>query len=127
MTRIVVVGAGLGGLATALFSARRGHEVVLLERDAAPPEGTADDDFERWDRPGVPQARQSHNFLGLGCAVLSSEAPDVVEALLERGAMPTDVSVAGRVLIPTAMSSACCAVAWSSKPWCGGPSPASRA
>lgn len=96
MTRIVVVGGGLGGLATALFSARRGHEVVLLERDAAPPEGTADDDFERWDRPGVPQARQSHNFLGLGCAVLSSEAPDVVEALLERGAMRTDVSVAGR-------------------------------
>ena len=96
MTRIVVVGGGLGGLATALFSARRGHEVVLLERDAAPPEGTADDDFERWDRPGVPQARQSHNFLGLGCAVLSAEAPDVVDALLERGAMRTDVSVAGR-------------------------------
>ena len=96
MTRIVVIGGGLGGLAAALFSARRGHEVVLLERDEGPPEGTADDDFRQWDRPGVPQARQSHNFLGLGCAVLATEAPDVVDALLERGAMRTDVSVAGR-------------------------------
>jgi 2-polyprenyl-6-methoxyphenol hydroxylase-like FAD-dependent oxidoreductase len=102
MTKIVVVGGGLGGLAAALFSARRGHEVVLLERDEGPPEGTADDDFERWDRPGVPQARQSHNFLGLSCAVLSAEAPDVVEALLDRGAMRTDVSVAGRGADPDA-------------------------
>jgi phytoene dehydrogenase-like protein len=46
MTRIVVIGGGLGGLAAALFSARHGHEVVLLERDAGPPEGTADDDFD---------------------------------------------------------------------------------
>ena len=68
----------------------------------APPEGTADDDFERWDRPGVPQARQSHNFLGLSCAVLSAEAPDVVEALLDRGAMRTDVSVSGRGADPDA-------------------------
>jgi len=102
MTKIVVVGGGLGGLAAALFSARRGHEVVLLERDQGPPEGTADDDFERWERPGVPQARQSHNFLGLSCAVLSAEAPDVIEALLERGAMRTDVSVGGRGADPDA-------------------------
>jgi len=99
---MVVVGGGLGGLAAALFSARRGHEVVLLERDAAPPEGSAEEDFRDWPRPGVPQARQSHNFLGLGCRVLSTEAPDVVDALLDRGAMRSDVAVAGRGADPDA-------------------------
>ena len=29
MSRVVVVGAGLGGLASALFLARRGHDVAL--------------------------------------------------------------------------------------------------
>jgi 2-polyprenyl-6-methoxyphenol hydroxylase-like FAD-dependent oxidoreductase len=95
MARIVIVGGGPGGLATAIFSARRGHEVVVIERDSPPPSGSAEDDFLSWARPGVPQARHSHNFLGRACVTLADEAPDVVAALIERGAMKTRVGVAG--------------------------------
>lgn len=95
MASIVVVGGGLGGLATALFGARRGHEVVVLERDPPPPDGSADDDVARWSRPGVPHARQSHNFLARACEILEQEAPDVVRALVDRGAVPVPVEVAG--------------------------------
>ena len=96
MTRIVVVGAGLGGLATALFAARRGHEVIVLERDGQLPPGGVEEDFGDWHRPGVPQARQPHRFLGLAYKVLAEEAPDVVERLLARGVLRADLSVMGR-------------------------------
>jgi glycine/D-amino acid oxidase-like deaminating enzyme len=32
MSELVVVGGGIGGLSTALSSARRGHRVMVLER-----------------------------------------------------------------------------------------------
>jgi len=35
MSNIVVLGAGLNGLATAMLLARDGHEVTILERDPA--------------------------------------------------------------------------------------------
>ena len=37
MAQILVLGAGLGGLSTAMLLARDGHEVTVLERDPAPP------------------------------------------------------------------------------------------
>jgi glycine/D-amino acid oxidase-like deaminating enzyme len=39
MPRILVLGAGVCGLASALMLARDGHEVTVLERDGAPPPG----------------------------------------------------------------------------------------
>jgi 2-polyprenyl-6-methoxyphenol hydroxylase-like FAD-dependent oxidoreductase len=96
MSRVVVVGAGLGGLAGAVFLARRGHEVVVLERDEQSPSGVAEQDFGGWRRPGVPQARLPHRFLGLACKVLTDEAPDVIEQLLARGVLRADLSVGGR-------------------------------
>ncbi len=92
---LVVIGGGPGGLATALFAARRGLQVVLIERDGDPPDGSAEVDFDDWRRPGVPQSRQSHVLLGRGCRVLAREAPDVMDALLARGVLQVPVGFRG--------------------------------
>ncbi|MFA1549883.1 NAD(P)/FAD-dependent oxidoreductase [Actinomadura chokoriensis] len=87
MAEIVLIGAGMGGLAAALFCARRGHTVTVIERDGRPkPDATADEDFTSWERGGVPHARQGHNFLGLSTRIMRSEAPDVLDAVAARGA-----------------------------------------
>ena len=85
MTRVVVAGAGFAGLAAALFLARRGQIVTLVERDGAPSDGTPSDDVNRWLHPGVSQARQSHALLGRARRVLADETPDVLASLLARG------------------------------------------
>jgi 2-polyprenyl-6-methoxyphenol hydroxylase-like FAD-dependent oxidoreductase len=77
MARLIVVGAGPAGLGAALFSARRGHSVILVERDADGPSADADACFDKWNRRGVGQIRQGHLFLALSCRVLLEEAPQV--------------------------------------------------
>ncbi|MFC8664163.1 NAD(P)-binding protein [Streptomyces sp. NPDC057199] len=42
MARIVVLGAALGGLQTALLLAQDGHQVTVLERDPQPPPSDAE-------------------------------------------------------------------------------------
>ncbi|MGW5531558.1 NAD(P)/FAD-dependent oxidoreductase [Streptomyces xanthochromogenes] len=88
MTDVIVIGGGLAGSAAALFAARRGHRVTVLESGEPPPDGSPDDDVLRWRRPEVPHARQGHAFLALATKVLSEEAPDVLTALAGRGAVP---------------------------------------
>ncbi len=90
MARAVVVGGGIGGMATALFAARRGHEVTVIDRDPPPPVGTADD-IAAWDRPGVAQAGHSHYFLARSTRVLREEAPDVLDAMARVGIAPSEV------------------------------------
>jgi len=81
MLSTVILGAGPAGAATALFLARRGHDVTILDRDPQPVE------MEQWKRSRVPHARQGHSFLALGTQVLGQEAPDLVERLLAAGAL----------------------------------------
>lgn len=83
--RLVVVGGGIAGLATALACARDGHEVVILERDDTPMPPDPDAAF-RWQRTGAPQVRHSHAFLARLRNHLRDEAPDVLEALFAAGA-----------------------------------------
>ena len=83
--RVVVVGAGVGGLATALTLGRAGHEVVVVERDDTPMPASADEAFE-WDRRGAPQVRHSHAFLARLRNLLLAHHPDVHAALLAAGA-----------------------------------------
>ncbi|MEV8456331.1 FAD-dependent oxidoreductase [Streptomyces sp. NPDC052095] len=86
MTRVAIVGGGMGGLAAALFLGRRGHRVTLFERDGHRPGHDLDRDFFHWNRPGVPHAVQPHGLLAPVRTVLRAEAPDVYRAALRRGA-----------------------------------------
>src|SRR6185437_282003 len=82
--RTIVVGAGPTGLFTAITLARRGHQVVLVDRDQGPPR------HGRWDRKGVMQFHHAHTFRGPVVAALRSDMPDVLEDLEDVGATIVD-------------------------------------
>lgn len=87
IARIVIAGAGVVGLGAALLLCRDDHEVTVLERDAeAPPHGT-EEIWESWQRKGVNQFRLPHFFLARYRNLLSTELPDVAEALAAAGAI----------------------------------------
>ena len=83
--KIVVIGAGFCGLASALALARSDHEVTVVERDATLPPA---DPFTatQWERPGIPHFLQPHAFLARGVKELRQNASDVYGSLLEAGA-----------------------------------------
>lgn len=89
MARIIVVGAGIGGLGVALCAGRSGHEVVLVERDDTPLPENPHSAFD-WDRRGAPQVRHSHAFLARLRNLLRDRHPDVLDALHSAGATPMD-------------------------------------
>lgn len=86
MARIVVCGAGVVGMTTAMMLAKDGHDVTVLERDAAPPPdpGSA---WEGWERRGVGQFRLPHFLLPGFRKVMDAELPEVVAALDAAGAL----------------------------------------
>jgi 2-polyprenyl-6-methoxyphenol hydroxylase-like FAD-dependent oxidoreductase len=86
MARVAVMGGGLSGLGTALMLGRRGHSVVLFEREPRLAGEELDRDFFGWSRPRVPQAVQPHSLLAPVRTVLRAEAPDVHADMLRRGA-----------------------------------------
>ena len=83
--KIVVVGAGIAGLGSALALARDGHSVTVLERDATPMPASADEAF-LWARRGAPQVRHSHAMLARLRNLLRDRCPEVLQALLDAGA-----------------------------------------
>lgn len=92
MGRFVIVGAGIGGLVTALMLGRAGHEVVVCERDASPVPADADEMWSAWSRPGTPQARLGHTFLAGFRRMLQERLPDAVEGALGLGAQRWDLA-----------------------------------
>lgn len=95
MVSVTVMGGGLGGLAFALQAARRGHQVTLLEHDGAPGPGPYNGIATTWPRPGVPHFRQPHHYLARAVRVLQEELPDVLAAVLARGAKQDAVDEPG--------------------------------
>ncbi len=72
------MGGGVCGLASGVLLARDGHEVTVLERDAAPVPESVEEAWEEWRREGVIQFRQAHYLLPAGRAVLEQALPDAV-------------------------------------------------
>lgn len=87
MAKIVVLGAGVVGLGTAMLLADDGHDVVVLERDAAEPAALPETAWSEWERKGVNQFRLPHIFLARYRAILEAELPRVATALLDAGAL----------------------------------------
>ena len=98
MTRIVVIGAGICGLAAGLLLRRDGHEVTVLERDPEPAPASVEDAWETWPRDGVTQFHQPHYLQSRGRIMLEDELPDVVAALDAVGGLRFD---ALRVMPPS--------------------------
>jgi 2-polyprenyl-6-methoxyphenol hydroxylase-like FAD-dependent oxidoreductase len=80
--RIVVVGAGPVGSFAGLLLARRGHTVVLVDRDPGP---RGD---QPWKRRGVMQFNLPHAFRPQVVQAIRAEAPELWSALLLAGAVP---------------------------------------
>ena len=83
--RVVVVGAGPVGLATAMLLARDGYEVTVFEKDAQAPPATAEAAWERWERTGVAQFRGPHFMLPRFRHVLDAEFPVVRNQIVASG------------------------------------------
>lgn len=83
--RIAVIGAGMAGLWTALALAPTGREVILLDRDPAPPEGGPDEAFADWTRRGVGHLRHSHAFLARMSLLIRDHHPELLAKLMAAG------------------------------------------
>jgi 2-polyprenyl-6-methoxyphenol hydroxylase-like FAD-dependent oxidoreductase len=91
MAEIVVLGAGLCGLASAALLAEDGHDVVVLERDRTALPASSLEAWQDWSRHGVAQFRAPHLLLPGGRAVLESQLPAVRDALAQAGGLTYDL------------------------------------
>ena len=83
--RILVIGAGMAGLFSALALAAPGRRVAVLERDPPAPTGGADEAFADWNRRGVGHLRHSHAFLARLRQLVQDHHPALLEELLAAG------------------------------------------
>jgi len=91
MPKVIVLGAGVCGLAAGMLLAGDGHQVTIVERDSTPPPDTPQQAWECWTRSGVNQFRQAHFLLPAGRAILDQELPQVARALAVAGAARVDL------------------------------------
>ena len=77
--RILVAGSGPAGLMVGATLARRGHEVICVDRDPGP-------DGDEWHRRGVMQFTHAHNFRPQVAQFLQAQWPEAHDAWLALGA-----------------------------------------
>lgn len=83
--RVLIIGAGIAGLCSALALAPTGRDIVILERDPPPPGKDPDLAFADWNRRGVGHLRHSHAFLARLRMVFRKEHPDLLAELKRAG------------------------------------------
>src|ERR1700760_3675169 len=81
---IVVIGAGLTGMAIALMLAKQNLPVVILERDPRDAFGRSEEHPAR--RVGAPHTNRPHTLLAGGRDVLVRSLPEVARAVYTLGA-----------------------------------------
>ncbi|GAB2858770.1 hypothetical protein GCM10027176_71600 [Actinoallomurus bryophytorum] len=86
MSRAIIIGGSIAGLAGALALSEIGYDVEILERDPSPPPESTEEAHDGWPRPTVPQATHSHAFASLGVNLLRERTPDIYAALVAAGA-----------------------------------------
>ncbi len=87
--RIAIIGSGPTGLMLGAALARRGHDVVSVDRDPGPaPDGT-------WQRKGVMQFEHAHGFRGQVSDYLADEWPEALEVWTGLSAEPVIMDVPG--------------------------------
>ena len=91
--KVLVIGAGIGGLCTALMLAPSGREIVMIERDGPLDTSDPDELFRNWKRNGVAHLRQSHAFLARLRVIMKEEHPALIDQLLANGVreLPFDI------------------------------------
>lgn len=80
--RVAVVGAGPVGAVCAVGLTRRGHDVLLVDRDPGPPPE------EEWNRQGVMQFHHPHYFRADVRRGLLEQVPDAWDAVVAAGGLP---------------------------------------
>jgi 2-polyprenyl-6-methoxyphenol hydroxylase-like FAD-dependent oxidoreductase len=84
--RIVVIGSGPVGSLSALMLARRGHQVVLVDRDPGP--DGPDSDGSSWNRRGVMQFDLPHFYRPAVRQTICQEVPELWSAIQLAGGLP---------------------------------------
>jgi 2-polyprenyl-6-methoxyphenol hydroxylase-like FAD-dependent oxidoreductase len=89
--RVAIIGASMGGLATALALKQSGKQVIIVERDDEPPEIAPGAAFNSWNRPGVPHFRLSHSLLARLPKILRQHHPALLQELAQVGIEPCPI------------------------------------
>jgi 2-polyprenyl-6-methoxyphenol hydroxylase-like FAD-dependent oxidoreductase len=83
---VLIAGSGIAGLGAALALGGGQRKVTLIDRDPAPPSGSAEEAFAHWQRKGATQLRHSHVFLGRLTTLIRERYPELLKELLDSGA-----------------------------------------
>lgn len=83
---ILIAGSGIAGLSAAMALSAPGREIIVLDRDPEPPEGSVNAVFDSWARKGATQLRHSHVFLGRLVKLLRETHPALWSELTTAGA-----------------------------------------